>query len=40
MFSLFKESEVMLDDFKDEQPIIHRILTNSIKKDRFSHAYL
>ena len=30
----------MLDDFKDEQPIIYKILTNSIKKDKFSHAYL
>lgn len=30
----------MLDDFKDEQPIIYKILTNSIRKDKFSHAYL
>jgi len=30
----------MLDDFKEEQPIIYKILTNSIKKDKFSHAYL
>lgn len=30
----------MLDDFKNEQPIVYKILTNSIKKDRYSHAYL
>ena len=30
----------MLDDFKNEQPVVYRILTNSIKKDRYSHAYL
>lgn len=30
----------MLDEFKEEQPIVYRILTNSIKKDRNSHAYL
>ncbi len=30
----------MLDDFIDEQPIVYRTLTNLIKKDKFSHAYL
>lgn len=30
----------MLDDFKVEQPIIYRILMNSIKKNKYSHAYL
>ena len=30
----------MLDDYKIEQPIVYKILTNSIKKDRYSHAYL
>lgn len=30
----------MLDDFKEIQPIAYRILTNSIKKNKISHAYL
>ena len=30
----------MLDDFKDEQPIIYKILLNSVKKNNISHAYL
>lgn len=30
----------MLDDFKIEQPIVYRILLNSIKNDKCSHAYL
>lgn len=30
----------MLDDYKDEQPIIHKILVNSVKKNKYSHAYL
>lgn len=30
----------MLDDFKDEQPIVYKVLTNSLKKGKYSHAYL
>lgn len=30
----------MLDDYKDEQPIIYKIITNQIKKDSLSHAYI
>lgn len=30
----------MLDNFKDEQPIIYRILLNSVKKNNVSHAYI
>ena len=30
----------MLDDFEIEQPIVHRILINSVKNNRSSHAYL
>lgn len=30
----------MLDDYKQEQPIAYKILMNSIKKNRCSHAYL
>ena len=30
----------MLDDFMDEQSIIYRILVNSVKKNKESHAYL
>ena len=30
----------MLDDFKDEQPIVYKVLTNSLKKNKYSHAYL
>ena len=30
----------MLDDFCLEQPIIHKILVNSLKNNRLSHAYL
>lgn len=30
----------MLDDYKLEQPIIHKILVNSIKNNKLSHAYL
>lgn len=30
----------MLDDFIDEQPIIYKILSNSVKKNKLSHAYL
>lgn len=28
----------MLDDFKDEQPIVYKVLTNSLKKNKYSHA--
>ncbi len=31
---------MMLDDFKQEQPIAYKILLNSVKKNRCSHAYL
>ena len=30
----------MLDDFKDKQQIVYKILTTSVKKEEFSHAYL
>lgn len=30
----------MLDDYRQEQPIAYKILINSIKKNRCSHAYL
>ena len=30
----------MLDDYKNDQPVVYKILTNSIKKNRYSHAYL
>ncbi len=30
----------MLDDFKDEQPIVYKVFTNSLKKNKYSHAYL
>ena len=30
----------MLDDYREEQPIIHKILMNSVKKNKYSHAYL
>ena len=30
----------MLDDFKEEQSIVYKILLNSVKKNRYSHAYL
>lgn len=30
----------MLDDFKDEQKIIYKIIKNSFKKNKCSHAYL
>ncbi len=30
----------MLDDFKNEQPIVYKVLTNSLKKNKYSHAYL
>lgn len=30
----------MLDDYKQEQPIAYKLLVNSIKKNRCSHAYL
>lgn len=30
----------MLDDYKDNQKIIYKIITNSINKDKCSHAYL
>ena len=30
----------MLDNFKSQQPIAYKIITNSIKNDRLSHAYL
>jgi len=30
----------MLDDYKLEQPVVYQILINSIKKDKYSHAYL
>ena len=31
---------MMLDDFKNEQKIVYKILINSIKKNKNSHAYL
>ena len=34
------ELSMMLDDFKQEQPIAYKILLNSVKKNRCSHAYL
>ena len=30
----------MLDDFKNEQPIIYKIMLNSVKNNNVSHAYL
>jgi len=30
----------MLDEYKDSQPIIYKILKNAITKDKYSHAYL
>lgn len=30
----------MLDDYKDEQPIIYKIISNQIKNDTISHAYI
>ena len=30
----------MLDDFKLEQPIAHKIILNSIKQNKISHAYI
>lgn len=30
----------MLDDFKNEQSIVYKVLTNSLKKNKYSHAYL
>lgn len=30
----------MLDDFIEEQPIVYKILINSLKKNKLSHAYL
>lgn len=30
----------MLDKYKDEQPILYRMLSNAIKNDKLSHAYL
>lgn len=30
----------MLDDYKIEQPIAYKMLKNTIKKNRFSHAYI
>lgn len=30
----------MLDKYKDEQPILYNLLTNAIKNDKLSHAYL
>lgn len=30
----------MLDDYKDSQPIVYKILMNAVLKNRFSHAYL
>jgi len=30
----------MLDDYKDQQPIVYKMLINAIKKNRNSHAYL
>jgi len=30
----------MLDDFKEEQPIIYKLLCNSVNKNKISHAYL
>lgn len=30
----------MLDDFKEEQPVIYKIIKNSIKNNRCAHAYL
>lgn len=30
----------MLDDYKEDQPIIYKVLTNQIKNDTLSHAYI
>lgn len=30
----------MLDDFKEEQPIMYKLLCNSVNKNKISHAYL
>ena len=30
----------MLDDYKNEQPIVYKVLTNAIFKNKYSHAYL
>ena len=30
----------MLDKYKDEQPILYRVLSNAIKNDKLSHSYL
>ena len=30
----------MLDEFKNEQPVVYKTLINSVKNNRCSHAYL
>ena len=30
----------MLDEYKDSQPIVYKILKNAVSKDKYSHAYL
>lgn len=30
----------MLDDYKSKQPVVYKTLINSVKKNKFSHAYL
>lgn len=30
----------MLDDYKEKQPVVYKTLINSVKKNKFSHAYL
>ena len=30
----------MLDDFKEEQNIVYKILINQLKNNKYSHAYL
>ena len=30
----------MLDDYKEQQKIVYKTLTNAVKKNRYSHAYL
>jgi len=30
----------MLDDYKENQPVVYKTLINAVKKNKFSHAYL
>ena len=40
LFLFCKESNIMLDIYKYEQPILYNILNNSIINNKLSHAYL